>query len=264
MAESAAAPPWGRRLRRRWILAAVAAALVLLVAAGLHLLRPASLPGAEEADPSRIVIVAIGDSNTLGVAAPDPERADSYPDHLQELLGEEEHQVLNHGVDNRSLLDSADFPYVEEPAHRASQEARPDVVLIMLGTNDARAPNWDAPAYEEQLTAFVEDYQQLDSSPEVHLLTPPPALENAGGIDPAVVSEQVRPIVEDVARSTDAELIDIHALLEDRPELMGEDGIHPTAAGYELIAAEVHEALTGHDEARPDPDPDTEEAGTDG
>lgn len=236
--------------------------MVLIVAAGLYLLRPAPPPDAEKADPSRIVIAAIGDSNTLGVAAPEPGRADSYPDHLQALLGEDDFQVLNYGVDNRSLLDTADFPYTQEAAYRTSQDVEPDIVLILLGTNDARNPNWDAPAYEVQLTAFVEEYQQLGSSPDVHLMTPPPVLENTGDIDPTVISEQVRPIVEDVAGTTGAELIDIFALLEDRPDLMGEDGIHPTAAGYELIAEAVHDTLT--DDEAADTDSDPEGAGTDG
>ncbi|MGP9536601.1 GDSL-type esterase/lipase family protein [Brachybacterium sp. AOP43-C2-M15] len=251
MAEGTDPPAPPRHRARWWVPGALVVLAVLLAAVGVHVVRTAETPeagesgGAGEADPSRTVVVAVGDSNTLGVAAPATGRASSYPEHLQQLLGEEQHQVLNYGVDNRSLLEDAQFPYRDESAHRLSHDAQPDIVLIMLGTNDARDPAWDVAAYEEQLTAFVEEYQQLDSAPDVHLLTPPPVVGSAGRLDPAVISEQARPAVRDVAEATGAGLIDIHAALEDHPDLMGPDGVHPTAEGYELIAATVHEALTG-------------------
>lgn len=248
-----------RRRSRGWVLGVLAAAIVLLVVGGMYVLRPAEVPGADEADHTRTVVAAVGDSITLGVGLSGVDHETSYPEHLQTLLGEEEFQVLNHGADNRSLLDTAQNPYVDDPAHRLSQEAEPDIVLIMLGTNDARDPAWDADAYEEQLTAFVEEYQQLGSAPDVHLMTPPPVFENRGGLDPSIVSDHVRPIVEGVAGSTGAGLIDIYAVLEDRPELMSEDGIHPSARGYETIASAVHDALTGQDGAADD----SQEAGTD-
>lgn len=258
MADPADPPVPPRRRPRWWVLCALAAAVALLLAGGLHLLRPAQVPGADEADASRTVVVAVGDSITLGVSVLGGDRETSYPDHLQTLLGEEAFQVLNYGVDNRSLLDTADLPYVDEPAHRLSQDAEPDVVLIMLGTNDARDPAWDSAAYEEQLTEFAEGYQQLGSSPDVHLMTPPPVFGSSGGLDPSVVANQVRPIVEDVAGATGAGLIDTYAVLEDRPDLMSSDGIHPTARGYEVIASAVHTALVGEK-----PRADTEEAGID-
>lgn len=253
MAEGAGPPAPPRPRARWWVLGALVVVAVLLAVVGVYVVRTALPPeavesgGTGEADASRTVVVAVGDSNTLGVAAPADGHATSYPEHLQTLLGEDQHQVLNYGVDNRSLLAASQFPYGDESAHQLSHDAQPDVVLIMLGTNDARDPAWDPVAYEEQLTAFVEEYQQLDSAPEVHLLTPPPVVGTAGALDPAVISEQVRPAVRDVAAATDAGLIDVHAALEDRPDLMGPDGVHPTAEGYELIATTVHEALTGED-----------------
>lgn len=84
-----------------------------------------------------IRLACVGDSITQGdgLAADD-----SYPSQLQALLGEE-WKVGNFGVSGRTLLKKGDHPYWTESAYQKALEFEPDVVIIMLGTNDTKEHN---------------------------------------------------------------------------------------------------------------------------
>ena len=89
-----------------------------------------------------IRIACIGDSLTWGFTLLDPWRQ-SYPALLGEMLGPE-YEVRNFGCNGASVRFDADLPYVQTQAYRASLAWGPDIVLLMLGSNDANPSNWDA------------------------------------------------------------------------------------------------------------------------
>ena len=128
-------------------------------------------------------------------------RSSSYPAQLQAMLGER-FCVRNFGVNGHAVQRSADRPYWSSDAFTPSSAFEPDVVLIMLGTNDSRGDNWKGVGpFSADYRELVAHYQSLESSPRVWLLTPP-ALFRLGrsakvryGMD-----EQATP-GDDVARS---------------------------------------------------------------
>jgi lysophospholipase L1-like esterase len=181
----------------------------------------------------------VGDSNTFGhgvVAA-----SESYPAQLQDLLGDG-YEVLNFGVSSRSLLSTARWPYTAEPRYEESLRSEPDVVLVMLGTNDAKDVRWDPRRYRTELVDLVETYRALPSAPRVYLLTVPAAFANTRGVPPDRIATQVVPIIRDVAETTGAPLVDVYAATRDHGELFL-DGIHPNATGFGIVAATVRDAL---------------------
>lgn len=217
-------------------LLAIAAAVAWRIYASFHPSSPRVIPG-------RTLVAAIGDSNTYGAGVLFRNvRRNSYPAQLERLLGPG-HQVLNYGLSGRTLLDSGDSPYRAEPFFALSQEVRPSIVLIMLGTNDAKPHNWHAARYEAELRELVASYQSLENEPAVYLLTPPTAWPNRMAIDPDVVRDEVAPIVRRVATEAGVEVIDITAATAQSERLLP-DGVHPNAAGYAIIAKTVHDALT--------------------
>lgn len=196
-----------------------------------------------------IRVACVGDSITQGMGVMfDQMSRNSYPALLQAMLGDR-YQVLNYGHSSRTLLVDGDYPYLRSPFYAASIKSDPAVVLIMLGTNDSKPPNWNALEYERQLAALVDTYKKLASHPSVHLLIPPPAYVKKGKkevafkIQGAVIEHEIAPIVKRVAHETQTALVDLFTAMQDHPEYFP-DGVHPNAAGNRAIARTVYRVLT--------------------
>ena len=51
--------------------------------------------------------------------------------------------------------------------------SKPNVVLILLGTNDAYGGDWDELAFQNDYLDFIKSFRTLMSRPQVYLLVPP-------------------------------------------------------------------------------------------
>lgn len=189
-------------------------------------------------------VLCVGDSITYGQGVLKSRETESYPALLAAYLGED-YQVLNYGLCNRTLLAGGEMPYVAEDFAEESLEEDADIVIIMLGTNDSKRKNWNAEKYEEEYIAFIKNYQNMESAPEVYIMMPPAVfaeVEDEGDCDDAVVKEQVVPIVARVAEETGAGPIDLYSLTESHPEWFA-DGLHPNADGNRAIAEAIYAQL---------------------
>lgn len=195
----------------------------------------------------RIRISCVGDSLTYGSGVLKTRDTDAYPAQLQIKMGTD-HLVSNFGLRNATASASGDLPYVESEEYQQSLKSKPDIVVLMLGTNDTKTYNWNASDYEAGLKELVESYQQLDTKPTVYLMRSPYCYSLDGSdvaeydIQPAVVADELGGIVEKVAAETGVEVIDLYGVTEGQDELYT-DGIHFNAKGYELIADEVYSNL---------------------
>src|SRR4051794_25029443 len=86
-------------------------------------------------------LACVGDSITFGAGIQDRDH-DSYPAQLGRMLGEA-WDVRNFGVSGATMLKKGDKPYDKQKAYRDALAFKPDVVVIMLGTNDSKPQNWD-------------------------------------------------------------------------------------------------------------------------
>lgn len=87
-------------------------------------------------------IACVGDSITAGVHSSGA--AHTYPSQLQDLLGDK-YAVTNLGACGSTMLKHSNSPYWQRPQYKALTEAKWDVVVIMLGTNDAKDPGDGGP-----------------------------------------------------------------------------------------------------------------------
>ena len=235
------------RTRRKWrlrtkILITIAAVLGAAIAAGGTWYYFVLEPPAPSITKGKKHIAAVGDSNTYGAGVLFADRtSNSYPDQLQKLLGADS-QVLNYGLSGRTLLSTGDSPYVGNKFWQISHDVAPDIVLIMLGTNDTKPQNWDAQAYERELAQTVKSYIELPNRPAVYLVTPPAAWQNTFGIDPRIVEDEVVPIVNRVAAEMQVPVIDVFTATRNEQQMFS-DGVHPNAAGYRIIAEIVAEGI---------------------
>lgn len=221
-------------------LAAIAAAVAAFAAVGGVVYRRVMYPPLPRPRQDRIRIAAVGDSNTYGAGMLFRGRTRrSYPGRLEQLLGEQ-YQVLNYGVNRRALQRAADLPYDATPFAAASVGADAQIVLIMLGSNDARGENWDAARFEFELAAFVERYRARGAT--VYLLTPPIAYENRLGVHWWIIEEEVVPIVRRVADALGVGLIDVFDVTR-HSTTSHPDGIHLDARASAIVAEAVAEAM---------------------
>ena len=88
----------------------------------------------------QIRVACVGDSITYGHGITGWP-VNTYPYVLQKLLGKSYH-VNNFGASGRSVHDDTDRPYRKEPHYEKSLAYHADIVIFMMGTNDAKVSNW--------------------------------------------------------------------------------------------------------------------------
>jgi lysophospholipase L1-like esterase len=185
-------------------------------------------------------VACVGDSITVGVGGT---AAGSFPTRLGQRLGAA-YQVRNFGVSGTTLLKRGNLPYWNSPVFPASDAFAPDIVLIMLGTNDSKPANWAMKAaFEGDYQEMIAHYRALPSHPTVYAVLPPPAFgPNPYMIRGPIIGMEVVPATKKAAADTTTPTIDVFtALINASGDFP--DNVHPNNAGNEKIAAAIYQAL---------------------
>lgn len=188
---------------------------------------------------AQIKVACVGDSITAGYALQNP-GVESYPAQLQALLGNG-YAVGNFGLSGATVQKRSDFSYWNTAPYRASLQFKPNIVVIMLGTNDSKPWNWNAAKFDADYRALIAKYQGLATRPDVYIcLIPPVYTPNPFGntFDPVFIQNTVLPAIQAIAANSGVALIDNNAPLLNHPELFS-DGVHPTPQGAGVIAGTV-------------------------
>lgn len=191
---------------------------------------------------SPVRVACIGNSITAGALLEDSAR-DSYPAVLVRLLGAE-YEVGNFGASGSTMLRTGDKPYWNERQFREAAEFEPEIAVIELGTNDSKAENWDVHGrtFAADAEAIIAHFAALPSRPEVWVCLPLPVYADVGGIRERALT-RIRDALRNAALRQGARVIDTHNVFAGKPGLLA-DGVHPNAAGAELLAQAVASAVT--------------------
>jgi alpha-L-fucosidase 2 len=187
----------------------------------------------------KIRVACVGDSITEGTDW----SLYAYPTDLAMLLGSN-YTVDNFGVGGTTVSLSSETPYMNTTAFQNATKFQPNIVIIMLGTNDAQ------PDLERYNTTFVDDYmklvvafQALTSKPKIWIVLPPPLFGNkSGSISPEYFAQTIIPCIEQVANETNLPVINVYSALANYSDDFP-DGVHPNTEGSQLIANSIYEAL---------------------
>ena len=199
-----------------------------------------------------IRVACIGDSITDGHGI-DLRTVNGYPAQMQGMLGDG-YFVKNLGVSARTMMDSGDYPYMNELAWQDALAFQPDVVVIALGTNDTKTHNWVNKKYfTNDLQKMIDALKALPTNPRIFVCTPPPALKDSWTISEKGIEELIPMIQKAVKKNKLAGVIDLHEAFSGQENLIQEDGIHPTQQGARRIAEIVAKAI--------DPNAQTEQRG---
>ena len=188
-------------------------------------------------------VACIGDSITWGFTLLNPWKQ-SYPALLQERLGKE-YEVHNFGYNDASARFDADTPYVSKRVYRESLAWNPDIVLLMLGTNDTKTRNWDPDVFRRDYLRIVDSYKSLPSQPRIILIAPIRIFPIMGlpllGVHPETLEDGVRPAIREIASSTGLELVDLRDLFDDTR--FCRDGVHPQRKGAQMLADAIYSRI---------------------
>lgn len=222
----------------------------------IHLLLALPLTGSlpHETGRAQVMRVAcLGDSITYGSRVVDRDN-NAYPVQLSHHLGEA-WEVRNFGAGGRTLSSDGDTPYVQSKSFEDALAWKPDIAIVMLGTNDTcmneSRRNW---AHEEHLerdarglcarlfeansdarvllctpTAMFPGLSKLDEARKLDLATRAPRLERIGAALRAVASEDDRIDFLDLSRTLSPNQV--------------VDGVHLTPFGAERLASRFAEAI---------------------
>lgn len=191
---------------------------------------------------ARLKVACFGDSITYGFKLADPAH-ESYPARLR-LLSHGRWHVLNFGVNGATLIQKGDIPYTSQPEFQRGRRSQPDVVVIMLGTNDTKNENWQyIDGFVSDYTALIKSVVQFSSRPRVVVCSVPPVFTRyANGINAERV-EKLNILVQQAAKMTEVEFLDISAAMSG-DETFFFDGVHPNARGAQKIADLIFTAIT--------------------
>lgn len=193
------------------------------------------------ADP--IKVACVGDSITAGVGADSP--SESWPAVLGRMLGAN-YDVRNFGVSGTTMLKFGGSQYWQTTQFQSAQSYAPNIVIIMLGTNDTKPGYWDAHQSEftDDAKAMLTTFKELPSNPRVILAIPIPVFGTGNyGISKQVMDNDVAPALRSIAAQTNTELMDMYPVMAPHADQIG-DNVHPTAAGYRTMARYIFAYLT--------------------
>lgn len=201
-------------------------------------------------------VLAFGDSMTAGTTSPPLAAAaltaglpQSYPFKLQTTLGArytgQAIAVLNAGNPG----EQAATPSALTRFGDALSEAKPDLVLLMEGANDL---NNAGAMVNAAITAAVSSLEEMVKEASrrgmpVMVGTLPPQRAPKG--TSAEVVARFNDAVKVMAAKKGAILVDVSALFPE--SLIGQDGLHPTEAGYQRLAEIYGEAVRTRYERTP-------------
>jgi lysophospholipase L1-like esterase len=221
--------------------------------------------------PKVLRITCVGDSITYGVGASDRNKT-SYPAMLQTKLAamypDNSIRVLNYGrsrayaINNKEMTyryaSDQSIAYTACPEYTTSLKSKPDIVIIMLGANDAytAAQNTDvSKKFTESLEKLVNTYRALETNPEVYLLLCTDRFDTAQRRTD--LKNIILPAIEDVATRLECPVVDMYSIsTEKATELFTSsqrklgskeefsDSVHPGDKLYELMAEEVAKAIS--------------------
>lgn len=191
-------------------------------------------------DGGKIKIACIGDSITEGWRSSNPALR-SYPAVLQTLIGDG-YEITNYGIGGSTVMRCSDMPYRDKWGYINSISDAPDVVFLMMGTNDCnRDYNIERlGGFYADFASMINEYRQVGAY--VAVMTSPELFCNRNNAN-------IRRAVEwqkKAAENFGCPVIDINEFSHTRHHFFPDD-IHCDDSGYIGMAHHVANRAFGLD-----------------
>jgi lysophospholipase L1-like esterase len=187
-------------------------------------------------------IACVGTSITAGINLDVSVR---YPTRLQTMLGNG-YVTGNFGVVGSAVIRTSKMPYCTTASFRSVFTFAPQWIVIELGTNDSPTFAWDSlngkVNFPIDMRWLIDTFQTMASVKKIWLCTTPPAFSDYHSINETIISQQIVPIIRQIAAAKGLGLADVHDQLLPFPEVFS-DGVHPNSEGAGFIAQVVFDAI---------------------
>lgn len=192
---------------------------------------------------------------------------ESYVDVLNEQLGGSGYEFLNTGISSQTMLkkglcnDLTPCSYWNTDAWQTALYSQPDIVTIMLGTNDAKYFNWEGiqqnlgDYYALDYVDMIRSVRRRAPLATIYIMIPPPLFDPYPYEMNATIINQVFPtLIRDIAAVMDVSVIDLYTAFNTAVDtkavggnssILSCDGCHPTHDGNLIIAEAIRKAITG-------------------
>lgn len=198
----------------------------------------------KKAKQNQIKVACVGDSITYGCFVKNRNK-NNYPTVLNNLLGNN-YCVNNFGYTNRTVITDADYPYVTKKTYKQSLNFNPDIVIILLGSNDSKKVNWNKEKFINDYCELIDSYLNLPSKPKVYLVSTTPMFEfgkkDLYNLRMDIINNDIFETTKQVAKIKDIPFIDVSETFKDKQNLFV-DGIHPNKHGSKLLAQTIFEKI---------------------
>jgi lysophospholipase L1-like esterase len=185
----------------------------------------------------QIRVACVGDSITEG---------SGYPNKLNLLLGSN-YTVRNFGVSGTEVALNLNKPYMNESKFQDALDFDPDIIVIMLGTNDAKLDvAQNEQSFEADYTQLVNSFQELAGDEQIFVVKSPPIFNNNANYSNTILANTVIPHIDNLANQMNLPTIDIYDSLINHSDYFW-DGVHPKSEGATIIASTVYNAITSQD-----------------
>lgn len=191
-------------------------------------------------------IACVGDSITWGYHVPH-RLVNAYPVVLQKLVGQG-YVVRGFGHSGATALKHPTWnvSYWKVAEFKQATQFSPNVVVLMLGTNDSNHGNLGVMRknFSRDFAALIRHFQKLSTHPKVFICLPPSLGD--GTITKAhqgVPKKGVAPRIVAVARKLHLPLINLLYAMGGQWKLFNSDHIHPNIQGQRVLAQLVERGL---------------------
>lgn len=202
----------------------------------------------------KITVACVGDSITQGTGAKNS--ANYYPSQLQKLLGDG-FKVVNCGKASAYVMSpeseynvKASTPelwYKNTAQYKTAMASNPDIIIVMLGTNDARSMSEGAAKddFVKWYKDLISDFQSLESKPQIYLSTMIPAVN--GHTTYQGTSWILPDVIREIADELKLPLVDTAENVGDYYTglLAYGDKVHPTDKTYRALAVSFYNEVFG-------------------
>jgi lysophospholipase L1-like esterase len=150
--------------------------------------------------------------------------------------------VANFGVSGSTVSRDSILPYIDQKAFQEAKEFDPDIIIIMLGTNDANPEitvDGDE-GFEDDFKHLISAFQTTDGDEQIYVMKSPPILSTNSAYNNTYLVNTIIPQIDQVADELDLPIIDIYGSLGENPDYYM-DGVHPNKDGSTIIASTVYD-----------------------
>ena len=190
-------------------------------------------------------VACIGDSLTAGHSW----SKEAYPVYLQQEFTSNI-TVNNYGKNGANITSyggsGSNYQYTKLAEYTNSKNFKPNVAVIMLGTNDATQWANAKATFTELYRSSINEYLAINA--QVIIVTSPPTIyPNEFSIPNEEIKNYVNPIQREIAEELDLPLVDAREAFESHPDgissLLRSDKVHLSVKGAQFIADLIAEKI---------------------